>query len=346
MLYADLIDQIHRAKLSVQLMVYIWQDDSVGRQLEKALCAKAKQGIEIVLVVDAIGSYSLAPEVITRLHQSGIQVYIHHRIRLFRWAWLRYLIRRNHRKIFIIDSRIGYCGGFNVMAESSRKAEGRARWHDTMIRSTQNELVARLAQQFEDACRRARHHLWSRRLLTRSGNQVISVSRNRALAFSMSRWLKRRLRHARKQITICVPYFIPYGFYYRILKRKLRAGVSVKIILSLETDLPWIHAISIALARRLAKFGAEIYFFEGHSKSPRFSHAKLYEIDGWQGTGSANYDYRSFVLNLETLIFFRNAPRALQNELSKIHAGARRVSLAELMPGWRAWFMWPFRWLL
>lgn len=327
-------------------MVYIWRDDEVGSAFSKALIAAARRGIEVRLVVDAVGSFELPSAVITELRHAGVFVYTHHRLKLLRWGWFRYIIRRNHRKIILVDNRVAFTGGFNIMRECSRRYSGEKRWLDMMIETRSVPLVTHLAQQFRDACRRARHEKWAMRLMTRSGNRVIVSGGGRVVTYSMSRWLKRRLRHARKRITIAVPYFIPYGFYWRILAKKLREGVRVEIILSETSDLPWIDAVSFALAGRLSKKGAQVYLYRGAGKEPRFSHTKIFAIDDWVGTGSANYDYRSMVLNLDTLLFFRSSPPGYDDALRALRSESRLATAGDLKGGFRAWLIWPFRWLL
>ena len=344
--YAAALKAIAAARRQVSFMVYIWRDDEIGAAFAQALIAAARRGIEVRLVVDAVGSFELPSAVLAGLRRAGVFVYTHHRVSFLRWGWFRYLIRRNHRKIILIDNRIAFTGGFNIMRECSRRYYGEKRWLDMMVETRAEPLVTQLAQQFRDACRRARHEKWAMRLMTRSGNRVIVSGGGRVVTYSMSRWLKRRLRHARERITIAVPYFIPYGFYWRILSKKIREGVRVEIILSETSDLPWIDAVSFALAGRLRKKGAEVYLYRGSGKEPRFSHTKLFAIDGWAGTGSANYDYRSMVLNLDTLLFFRSAPSGWQAALKALRSGSRAAAAADLKAGFRAWLIWPLRWLL
>lgn len=344
--YAAALRAIRGARHSVSFMVYIWQNDEIGAAFEKELIAAARRSVDVRLVVDAVGSFDLPSAVVTQLRAAGVFVYTHHKLKMLRWGWLRYLIRRNHRKIIIVDDNLAFTGGFNIMRECSRRHYGETRWLDMMIETRAPALVAKLAQQFRDACRRARHEKWTTRLLTRSGNRVVLCGGGRVLTYAMSRWLKRRLRHAREHIVIAVPYFIPYGFFWRILAKKIREGVRVEIILSEISDLPWIDAVSFAMAKRLRKKGAHIYLYRGAGELPRFSHTKLYRIDGWAGTGSANYDYRSMVLNLDTLLFFRSAPAGWNTAYAAMRSQSRIAVDSDLKAGLRAWLIWPFRWLL
>ncbi len=344
--YAHAIRRIHAAKHAVQLMVYIWQDDEIGRLFERALKQKARSGVHVEVVIDAVGSFELPASVIERLTAAGVQVFTHHRLAILRLAWFRYLIRRNHRKILLVDRAIAYTGGFNIMRQCSLKYAGERRWLDMMAVTENRKVIDLLERQYADATRRARHRKWAARFLLRSRNQVIVAHGRRAFSFSMSRWLKRRLRGARRKIVIAMPYFIPYGFFWRILVRKLREGLEVEIILSESSDLPWIDAVSFHLARRLQKRGARILLYRGAGNERRFSHTKFMQIDGWAGTGSANYDYRSMVLNLDTLLFFRSSQTALPLHYATLKAGCRLAGNDLPAGGFRARLLLPFRWLL
>jgi len=344
--YAHAIRRIRAAKRSVHLMVYIWQDDEIGRLFERALKQKARAGIHVEVVIDAVGSFDLPGSVVERLTAAGVQVFTHHRLRILRLAWFRFLIRRNHRKILLVDHTIAYTGGFNIMRQCSLKYSGERRWLDMMAMTMNKKIIDLLERQYVDAGRRARHSKWAARLLLRSRNKVIVAQGNRAFSFSMSRWLKRRLRAARRKIVIAMPYFIPYGFFWRILVRKLREGVQVEIMLSESSDLPWIDAISFHMARRLQKRGAKILLYRGAGNDRRFSHTKFMQIDAWVGTGSANYDYRSMVLNLDTLLFFRSKQTSLPLNYATMKAGCRLAGSDLPTGGFRARLLMPFRWLL
>ncbi len=344
--YARALRAIRRAQHSVQVMVYIWQDDAIGRLFLRALERKCRQNVRVMVVVDAVGSYELPGNFFRKLQEAGAQVHMHHRFRALSWQWFRFLIRRNHRKIIIVDNELALTGGFNIMRECSRRHFGERRWLDLAFASSHAGFIRHLAAQFRDACRRASHEKWAGRQLLRSRNRAILLSRRRALSYSMSRFLKRRLRQAKQQIVISVPYFVPYGFYYRILKRKLKRGISVEIILPESSDVPLVDGVSFYLARKLLKRGAQIYLYHGPGNERRFSHTKFYMVDRFAGTGSANYDYRSMVLNLDTLVFASSANaqwRAIRNDMKRF---SRAATAADLKPGILTYLMLPFRWLL
>lgn len=341
--YADMLRAIRSARREIQIMMYIWQDDHVGRLFRQALEKKCREGVEITVVADALGSFDLPGNFFERLQALGASVYMHNRWQLLSWQWLRYLIRRNHRKLLVVDDEVAFTGGFNLMREASLRHFGHGRWLDVGFVTRAQQPVWQLRRQFQNACRRASHRRWATRLLLRSQNKVILFSGRRAISFSMSRWLKRRLRKAHKKIVIAVPYFVPYGFYWRVLVRKLKRGVTVDIILPARSDVAWVDQLSFFLARRLMRKGANIYLYGGDDA--RFSHAKFYMIDGYSGTGSANYDYRSLVLNLDTLVFTPQIKGAWQKVHEEMLQNSQRAAESDLNTGWIARLLLAVRWL-
>lgn len=344
--YARALRAIRSAQSSVYVMVYIWQNDAIGRLFLSALERKARSGVKVMVVADAVGSYELPRNYFRALERAGASVYMHHRWRVLSWNWFRYLIRRNHRKIIVVDDRIAFTGGFNIMRECSLRHFGDRRWLDLAFVSENRGFVRNLSAQFRDACRRASHRRWAMRLLLRSRNRVIYLNRRRAIAYSMSRWLKRKLRMAQSSIIISVPYFIPYGFFFRILVRKLKRGVPVEIILPESSDVPSVDSVSFFLARKLLRRGATVYLYHGSEKQRRFSHTKFFMIDSFAGTGSANYDYRSMVLNLDTLVFVKKNEEQWQRQYDEMKRFSRVAREGDLKPGFFVRLMLPFRWLL
>ena len=305
------------------------------------------------------------------------------RSRLFRpnagraglWTWFKiYFLRRHHRKIIIIDDHLAMTGGFNVMRECSRKYYGPARWLDTMYLTDLEPVVRELSQIHLDSLRRARWpqidlrsrtHKRVKEAILFSGSSVTPSAASLAwparLLFRLlpprppgvhvmgiPRALKRRLRVARRRIYLCFPYFIPYGGFLRLLARRARQGVDVRVYLSALSDSPWIQEITLYQAKKLYREGVRVYLYHGreHEGDPyRFNHSKVVLIDGWAGTGSSNFDSRSFQLNLETFVL-RRRPDFL-GELERFFDYLERFSEPgtekNLRTGLRARLLHPFR---
>ncbi len=291
------------------------------------------------------------------------------------WTWFKlFFLRRNHRKILICDDREALTGGFNIKRQNSRKYEGTGRWLDTMYRTDLPPIVRELIQIHMDSLRRAhwpRKDLktWRRKRVREAilypyslRRRAVSISRkfsrrlilrilpsgHSVFIMSIPRALKRRIRKANRRIYLMFPYFVPYGGFIRLLARKARAGVDVRIYLSTTSDSSWIQAISLYQARKLHEDGVQVFLFHGQERPgdpARFNHSKVVLIDDWAGTGSSNFDSRSFQLNLEIFVL-RYRPGFLE-EVRRFFAWVESFSEPgdpiSLPASWRARVLYPFR---
>lgn len=359
---------IRRAQRSVAIDMYIFQDGAVGQRFQRALCQAAQRGIAVTVVYDRIGSLETASAFWERLRQAGVRVF---RFRPWPWQisdwhlprahWLQRLLliwrglrigflRRDHRKLILIDERIGYTGGFNLMDECSQRVSGAGRWLDVMLRTEIPIVVQDLYSLFYDTLRRLNEPGAESRAERKRVREAIVYPRHRFPAavpvqrisaigggLPRNRWprlrrqlarlrlergrlhvvraLKRLIARSRTRVYLMFPYFVPYGGILRMLGRQAERGVDVQVFLSLESDLPWINVVSHFLAARLKKKGVVVRLYHGKNRTTdpvRFNHAKLCWIDDWVGIGSANLDRRSLVLNLETMVL-RWRPQLLRD---------------------------------
>lgn len=391
--YARLLRDIRRARHTILVDMYIWQPDPVGILLQRALMKKARAGVHVIIVYDRIGSLAAPGEFWEELRRAGASVYPYHtspwkillgpayrqtNIYLLPYRglglflhWLRVSFwRRNHRKLFILDGEIAWTGGFNIMRECSRKYFGSRRWLDLMYRVTHPVMVKQLLEVARDTHRRIRQPKqellnsgWRRKrsqeaIFMPDYRQHRGSSRRRPTwrRVSVSRAVKILLRKSRRRLWMSFPYFVPYGSYIRILKKKARAGVDVRLYLSRESDHRFINEISFFIARRLLKHGVKIYLYDGlraevrveGARAGRFSHTKLFQTDRWTGMGSVNLDRRSLVLNLETMVIRGNPEihRQAGRVFQYIQNHAQLATADDLEYGWRGRLFWIFRrWL-
>lgn len=288
-LYRDMLADIGRARRDVSLETYIFSDDSVGRRFARALAERAEAGLRVRLLVDAFGSLGALSRGLEReLLRSGVRVR-----RFHRWQWrdpLRYN-RRDHRKLLVVDSRIGYVGGFNIHAESSRRAVGDSRWRDTHVRF-EGALGRDAAEQFD--------LFWYRRWRR---HQALRLPATDVLASNHNAYARRRLRYfiddiletARQRVWLTTPYFVPDHAMQRRLLAAARRGVDVRILVPGKNDVRLVRWASHAAYARLLGGGVRLFEYR-----PRILHAKSVVADGeWAMVGTSNLDYRSFRDNYE-----------------------------------------------
>jgi cardiolipin synthase len=295
-LYADMLAAIRAARRSVKFESYIFADDEVGRDFMTALVERARAGVQVLVYIDAVGSLFSGPRAVEKaLRDGGVEV------RWFqRWNWRdpsRYN-RRNHRKLLVVDGRVGFFGGFNIHRENSHSVFGELRWRDTHVRVT--GLLAVALQKMFDA-------FWRNRVLPSpelpvDGQHTLITNHSRRGRRRLHEIYARKFAEAKHSIHLTTPYFVPDARTRRGLLRAARRGVEVKLLVPHRIDeilARVVHWAARAAYGGLMEAGVEIYEY-----LPRMLHAKTLVVDGdWCTVGTANLDYRSFFLNFElTLI--------------------------------------------
>lgn len=294
-LYAAMLVAIGNARHSVKLESYILADDEIGRKFAAALSACAGAGLQVLVHIDAAGSLFWGSH---RLHKNmtraGVQLRWFHR-----WSWrhpARYN-RRNHRKLLVVDGRIGFLGGFNLHRENSRAVYGEHRWRDTHV-----EVRGRLASNLQilfDA-------LWrGRRMPTpilRARHGTLITNRAHHGRRVMRDLYALRIATARRRVWLSTPYFVPDRRTQRALCDAAQRGVDVRVLVPHKTDVRVVQWAARAAYAGLLEAGVKIYEYQ-----PRMLHAKTLAVDGrWGSVGTANVDYRSFFLNYELILTARN----------------------------------------
>ncbi|MGH8398102.1 MAG: phospholipase D-like domain-containing protein [Gammaproteobacteria bacterium] len=294
-LYAAMLDAIHSARHSVKLESYIFADDEIGRRFATALGERASAGVTVQVIIDAAGSLFWASRRLERaLKHDGVKIHWFHR-----WSWRdpwRYN-RRNHRKLLVVDGRVGFLGGFNIHRENSREVYGEARWRDTHV-EVRGQLAHNLEILFDAFWRRRRRAYPVIRL--RDGNLITNHShRGRLLLRDL---YSARFGIAKYHVWLTTPYFVPDRRTQRSLMAAAHRGVDVRVLVPRKSDLRLPQWAARAAYIGLLQAGVKIYEY-----LPRVLHAKTIVIDGaWYSVGTANIDYRSFFLNYELTLTGRD----------------------------------------
>jgi len=296
LLFEAMLAAIASAKHEVWMETYIFADDEVGRRFSQVLSEKARAGVRVRLLVDALGSlFQFYRSLGSELEQSGVVVRHFHR-----WHWrepLRYN-RRDHRKLLVVDGREAFLGGFNIHRQSSQRYFGAARWRDTHV-SFQGELAKQAAELFDAFWQSNRH--W----LLNEDPQASSV-----LVPNQTGFCRRRLAciyndalgSAKEQVCLTTPYFVPDHHTQNALLAAVSRGVDVRLLVPRTSDVRLARWAANAVYARL--LDAEVKIFE---YLPRMLHAKVAVVDGtWATLGTANLDYRSLFQNYELNLVSRD----------------------------------------
>lgn len=296
-----LLEDIKTAKRYIHLQYYIIRDDEVWRKIERVLLEKARKGVEIRILFDSMGSIRTSHGKWRYLEKNGIATAEFFPVK-FRKLPLR-LNYRNHRKIVVIDGRVGYLGGFNIGREYLGLMEKFGYWRDTHLR-IEGAAVTSLAVRFVlDWDYAAKENLFLRDELfqfpdyRKPGNaalQIISCGPDSGTKQIRNNYLW-LIHCAREHIYIQTPYFIPDEPIFTALKIAAGSGVDVRIMVPCKPDHPFVYWATYSYLGKMVRAGAKCYTYENG-----FLHAKMLCVDGLAVcTGTANMDVRSFGLNFE-----------------------------------------------
>ncbi len=330
--YPAMLEAIESARFSITMEQYIFWNGQVGRRFAEALAEKAREGIPVKLLLDAIGSATLGPEIFKILEAGGCQVAWFHPIH---WYTLHRVNQRDHRKSLIVDGRIAFTGGSGIGDHWLGSAENEREWRDMQIRVegpavaaqqtgfVQNWLVTTgeilNGHEFFPAPQAAGH----------VPIQTILSSPSAGAGAAGTMYLL-AVQCARRFIQIANPYFIPDSRVIDMFAQACRRGVKVKLMLAgKHDDTWWARQNSVRLYGKLLKAGVEIYEYE-----PTMLHQKTMVVDGvWATVGTANFDNRSFALSEEINICFDD-PSLIEELQTVFEADLARCERVELA-AWR-----------
>lgn len=294
--YDAMLAAIEAAEHTVHLETYILQSDGVGWRFARALAKRARAGIEVALMYDAIGALSLSAEFLEHLAQAGVKVLAYHPIWPWKPGWN--LFRRNHRKILVVDGSFGFVGGMNISDQHAPVADGGENWRDTHL-SIVGPAALPLQRLFIEE--------WVRQggppLTERAG--VPAAERGVAVRVVENRSMVRRalvraayrdaLRYARRRIWITNSYFVPDRRFRRALLAAARRGVDVRVLVAGRSDVPLVMWASQHLYTRMLRSGIRVFEW-----TRTVLHAKTAVVDSkWSTIGTYNLDRRSLAYNLE-----------------------------------------------
>lgn len=326
-LIAAMAADIRQARRRVWLESYMFADDSAGRAIAEALIERARAGLDVRVIYDAIGSQATPSAFFAKLAEAGVQLHAHHTIwetlfKKFSWSLLN---RRNHRKTLVVDEHIGYFGGMNLIDPVDAASKGErvpisAGWRDVHVRLL-GPQTRELADSYERSWRREHHQptRWRSRAYRRgrlpfTEPEVIRFF-DSGPGFKNSRAgrvFARLMRRARNEILLSMAYFIPSGRVLRELLRARKRGVRIRVVVPKDNDVKVVQYALRHLYIKLLKRGIEIY-----EREDCMLHSKAMVVDdNWSIVGSCNLDPRSLEINYEILAAIRSVPFAA--ELRKI----------------------------
>jgi cardiolipin synthase len=297
-IFPSMLAAIRAAQKTINLEFYIYWDGQVGRQFAEALAERARAGVSVKVILDAVGSAGMSQSLIDFMHRNGIDLEWYHPIR---WYTLSRANHRTHRKLLIVDGETGFVGGVGIADEWLGDADSKDHWRETVAR-VEGPVVEQMQFAFMDNWVKSRGELLTGLdyfpSLGPRGSHVAQVLKSSPSEGSSTVKLMYivSIVSATKSICISSAYFVPDRDTIRALEGAVRRGVEVRVI------VPGEH-VDVPIARHASRWHYDLLLRRGiriFEYQPTMMHAKTMVVDGiWSTIGSSNFDDRSFRLNDE-----------------------------------------------
>ena len=300
--------EIEGAKCHIHLQSYIFENDRTGNRFARLLMQKAGEGVEVRVIYDGVGSISLKDDFVGKMKEAGVEMLCFGKVTL---PWPTSKVNyRNHRKILVVDGKVGFLGGVNI-ADRYFYGNELGPWHDTHMKVV-GEAVASLQTSFfldryfilNKGIRRRKKY-YPQPEIDRGGNSSAGkgIATQTVVCGPDSNWASimqcffSAITVARKHIYIVSPYFTPNETILNAIKIAALGNIDVRIMLPEKSDSRLAHYSTMSYVGELLEAGVKIYLFK-----KGFNHSKVVSIDGEVSiVGSANMDMRSFEHNFEIL---------------------------------------------
>lgn len=297
-IFPAMLKAIREAEKTITFETYIYWSGVIGKEFVDTLSQKAQQGVRVHVLLDWVGSEKMEQSSIETMRDAGVEIEKYHAPN---WRTWRRLNNRTHRKILVVDGKIGFTGGVGIADEWLGNAEGPNNWRDTHYRM-EGPVVAQLQAAFTDNWTKVKgnvlhsHEYFPQ--LEENGPHFAQVfkSSTEGGAESMHLMYLLSVAAAKKSIRLSMAYFVPDQLARDAMVAALERGVTIQIIVPGPCiDKAVVRSASRGTWGALLAAGAEIYEFQ-----PTMFHCKVLIIDElWVSVGSTNFDSRSFKLNDE-----------------------------------------------
>jgi cardiolipin synthase len=306
--FVDLFEAVRRARHHIHLEYFNFRNDSIANALFDLLATKVKEGVEVRALFDAFGNSSnnqpLKKRHLQRIRAQGIEIV---KFDPINFPYFNHIMHRDHRKIVVIDGKVGYTGGMNIADYYIHGLPKIGQWHDIHVR-IDGDAVRYLQGIFLTTWNHETgQHVGGPEYFPDIPSYPDSLTEAVAIVDRTPRETPRSISHAyanaihaaRENIQIVNPYFVPTQSIRKALKDALKRGTEVEIMIPSVSDIPFTPEASFHVVHQLMKKGAKVYLFNGG-----FHHAKIMMIDrSFCTVGTANLDSRSLRYDYETNAF-------------------------------------------
>lgn len=308
--FISLLRDIGQATHHIHLETYIICDDPLGRLLADALADKARQGVEVRFIYDDVGCWNVPNSFFEQMRNAGIDVHAFMPVKFP--AFTSKVNYRNHRKLCVIDGKIGYIGGMNVAMRYVKGSNGRA-WRDTHMRIRGGAVYGIQRAFLVDwffvdrtlVTNRCYYPMLDGSINNDCIMQVVTSSPISPWPEMMQGYV-RILLEAKRYVYMETPYFLPTEPVMFAMRTAALAGVDVRLMVPLHSDAKFVEWASRPYIQEAADSGVKVYLYKAG-----FNHSKLLVSDDSLSTcGSTNIDFRSFENNFESNVFIYDSGMA------------------------------------
>jgi cardiolipin synthase len=329
-IFPAMLEAIRAAERTITFETYIYWSGEVGREFAEALSERARAGVKVHVLLDWVGSSKMEESLLQSMQGAGVVVQRYNRPR---WYNIGRLNNRTHRKLLVIDGRVGFTGGVGIADVWSGDAEDPKHWRDTHFR-IEGPAVAQMQSAFMDNWVEVTGEVLHGEAyfppIEKKGGHFAQVftSSPGGGAESMQLMYLLSIAAAKHSIRMSASYFVPDDVSVNMFVEALQRGVKVQIILPgphIDTEI--VRRASRSTWGKLLRAGAEIYEYQ-----PTMFHCKVMVVDElWTSVGSTNFDNRSFAVNDEANLnildgaFARRQIDIFRQDLEQ----SRRITLEE-----------------
>ncbi len=330
--YPAMLAAVEGARETINLECYIFRRGRIGDAFIGALAARARAGVRVTVVLDAIGSFGMFHRAARPLREAGCRVEAYQRI-----AWYRLwrLNNRTHRELLVIDGRVAFAGGAGVADWWAFPTGGKPRWRDMVARiegPVVSDIQGVIAENWLECTGEILTGPETYKPHQAAGDSpAFAVRSSPADRATVSRALFQTLvESANQRIRITTPYFLPDRAFRDAFRRTASRGVDIQVIVpGRETDQLWVRLASRRKYGPLLESGVRLFEYRGG-----MTHTKTLLVDGlWAVIGTTNVDNRSFEHNDEVNITIRHQPIAAR--LEEDFEADRRHSDEITLDAWR-----------
>jgi len=302
--FEALFEAIDAAERYVLTQFYIVHDDDIGQRYKQHLIDAARRGVEVRFLYDSVGSWKLPGRYKRDLEDAGVCICPFTGPR--NWLKKLRLNFRNHRKITVVDGRVGFVGGLNVGDEYLGNTKAFPHWRDTHLR-VEGPVVQGLQLSFaRDWFYGTREELenlvWAPTAAQADRTALVLASGPADELETCGLLYTHAIESAEERVWIATPYFIPDGRVLGALQLAALRGVDVRVIMPRESDSRLFKYVPYAYLPEVERAGVKVFLYE-----PGFMHQKVALVDrDFACVGTANFDNRSFRLNFEATVVARD----------------------------------------